>query len=236
MSIAPGFDCLGFDDFLVHPDAARDWAVQRAQQFVQPERSYPGSLLPLDQQQAQPLHAFVRHTLSRAFGFARTGLDLYSQYSLTSLQPEQFSWIQALPHCDPQLAPGRANYAALLYLFRDEALGGTGFYRWRKPEYWARMSAVQRTDPNAGLDELRERFAMFRAPLRYPTGSNEAVELLAMVPARYNRLLCYSGDLPHSACIYDASLLSPDPQYGRLTLNCFASVWPKSRHGNSPQP
>ena len=227
-AIAPGHDCLVIDDFLCDPDAAVEWAEQHAADFVMPERSYPGLLLPIDEAAAQPLHAFVRSRLSREFGFLRGDLELYTQYSIATLQPDEFSWIQALPHSDPQLAPGRANYAGLLYLFHDAALGGTGFYRWRDPDYWGRMTERQRDDPEAGLDELRARFELFRGPLAYPGDSNEVVERLALVPARWNRLICYSGDLPHSACIPEPALLSPEPRRGRLTLNCFASVWPKT--------
>jgi len=125
--IAGGQDCLVIDDFLADPDAAVAWAAQHTQDFVAPERSYPGRLLPIDEAAARPLHEFVRSRLSREFGFLRGDLDLYTQYSIATLQPADFSWIQALPHSDPQTAPGRANYAALLYLFHDPALGGTGF-------------------------------------------------------------------------------------------------------------
>jgi len=226
--IAGGQDCLVIDDFLADPDAAVAWAAQHTQDFVAPERSYPGRLLPIDEAAARPLHEFVRSRLSREFGFLRGDLDLYTQYSIATLQPADFSWIQALPHSDPQTAPGRANYAALLYLFHDPALGGTGFYRWRDPDYWSRMSELQRDDPAAGLYELRERFELFRGPLAYPADSNEVVERLTLVPPRWNRLICYSGQLPPSACTPAPGRLNPDPRRGRLTLICFASVWPKT--------
>lgn len=120
------------------------------------------------------------------------------------------------------------NYATVLYLFQDSALGGTGFYRWRDPAFWQEMTALQLDDPNGGLDTLRERFEMFRQPWSYTTGSNEAVELLTMVPARFNRLIAYPGDLPHNAFVTDPGRLSDDPSRGRLTLNSFASVWPRA--------
>ena len=68
---------------------------------------------------------------------------------------------------------------------------------------------------------------MFRDPPCYMTESNEAAELLDRVPAKYNRLVFYSGDLPHSAYIENPELLSSDPARGRLTLNCFVSALPK---------
>jgi hypothetical protein len=47
-----------------------------------------------------------------------------------------------------------------------------------------------------------------------------------MVPAKFNRLLVYNGDMPHSAYIENSKLLTGEVATGRLTLNCFASVLP----------
>jgi hypothetical protein len=55
--------------------------------------------------------------MSRLFPFCRGDLGIQVQFSLTTLQPEQFTCIQRLPHTDPRLAANRANYAAVLYLF-----------------------------------------------------------------------------------------------------------------------
>jgi hypothetical protein len=90
------------------------------------------------------------------------------------------------------------------------------------------MTALQRDDPDAGLDRLRERYPMFCEPARYATESNEAVELLDRAPARFNRLVFYSGEVPHSAWIERPDLLTGDPRTGRLTLNWFLSALPRS--------
>jgi hypothetical protein len=71
-----------------------------------------------------------------------------------------------------------------------------------------------------------ERYTMFSNPPQYITESNDAAELLTMVPARFNRMICYSGEVPHSAYIREAQRLSDDCERGRLTLNAFASVIP----------
>jgi len=59
------------------------------------------------------------------------------------------------------------------------------------------------------------------------TESTEIAERLDVVAAKFNRLIFYSGEIPHSAQISSPELLSSDPGKGRLTLNCFASVRPK---------
>ncbi len=76
-------------------------------------------------------------------------------------------------------------------------------------------------------DFLQEHFPTYRKPARYMTGSNEIAELLCTIPARFNRPVFYSGDVPHSATIAAPELLSTDIRKGRLTLNVFADVLPK---------
>lgn len=227
-AIVDGFNCAVIDDFLLNPRDVVDFASAHAEQFIMLERAYPGKVLPVDNELVAPLNRFIRLEMSRQFSFCRTGIDFHTQFSLTTLQPEDFTWIQRLCHTDPRLENGRRNYAALLYLFDNPELGGTGFYRWKDQPFWEKVTAMQRDDPEAGLDILRERFQMFRDPPCYMTESNEAADLLDRVPAKFNRLVFYSGDLPHSTYISRPELLSTDPATGRLTLNCFASVWPKN--------
>jgi len=219
--------CVVADDFLLNPQEALNYARDHADEFIMLERAYPGVVLPVDNDLVAPLNRFIRSEMSRMFSFCRGGIEFHTQFSMATLQPEEFTWIQRLCHSDPRLEPGRENFAALLYLFEDPQLGGTGFYRCKDQPFWDKMGAMQRDDPDAGLDILRERFEMFRQPPCYMTESNEAAELLDAVPAKFNRLVFYSGDLPHSAQITRPDLLSADPSKGRLTLNCFTSALPK---------
>lgn len=225
--ITDGRLCAVIDDFLLNPAAAVDFACANAGDFVTQERAYPGYVMPVADAPLSDVYGFIRREMSHLFAFCRGGIEFHTQFSLTTLQPEEFTWIQRLCHSDPGLAPGRANYAALLYLFDNPELGGTGFYRWNDPEFWEGMTAMQRDDPNAGLDILEKRFRMFRDPPCYMTDSNEAAELLDVVPARFNRLVFYPGGVPHNAHIRHPELLTSDPATGRLTLNCFVSALPK---------
>ena len=220
--------CVVVDDFALNPEELVDYATRHAEHFSMQERAYPGLVLPVANDMLGEMNQFIRREMSRLFSFCRAGAEYHTQFSLATLQPEDFTWVQRLCHSDPQLGPGRANFAGLLYRFRDENMGGTGFYRWRDPAYWQRMTGLQRDDPEAGLEELREKFSMFRTPACYMTESNEAAELLDHVPARFNRFVFYSGDIPHSAHIRDPGLLQRDPAHGRLTLNCFVDAVPRS--------
>ncbi len=53
-----------------------------------------------------------------------------------------------------------------------------------------------------------------------------SAELLDEVPAKFNRLVFYSGDLPHGACIRHPERLQDDPLTGRLSLNTFVAATP----------
>lgn len=215
------------DDFLLNPEEVIAHAQNNRRRFEFPERGYPGELLDVEQPCLTELHQYWRIHMSRVFSFERTEIQDTCQISLTTLQPHKFSWIQRLPHTDYRRDPGKDNYALLVYLFHRQELGGTGFYRFRDEKFWQTVWPRQQQDPDGGLGMVQTRYPMFREAPRYVTGSNEAVELLTCIPARFNRMLCYSGDIPHSAYIEDASLLDDDPTRGRLTLNSFASVWPK---------
>jgi len=225
--VSDSITCAVVDDFLLNPHELVDFACAHAAEFTKVERAYPGVTLPVENQQMSELNRFIRSEMSRLFSFCRGGIEFHSQFSLATLQPEDFTWIQRLCHTDPRLSPQRHNFAALLYLFDQPEMGGTGFYQWKDPDFWYEMTEQQRDDPKAGLDLLQERFQMFRDPPCYMTESNDAADLLQAAPAQFNRLLFYSGDSPHSAFIRHPEMLSDDPARGRLTLNCFASVLPK---------
>jgi len=217
------------DDFLLNPDEVVAFGQSQNDGFEIPEGSYPGLVLDLDETVAIDLQQFLRTRISRIFPFTRSGIETSFMLSMATLQPGDFTWSQRLCHTDPRVGPGRDNYAMLVYLFDNPELGGTGFYRYRDRNFWHSMDARQRDDPDAGLSIIETRYPMFREPPKYMTESNEVAELITMLPAKFNRMVCYSGNIPHSAFIKDPSLLTGDCATGRLTLNCFASTLPKNR-------
>jgi hypothetical protein len=220
--------CVVVDDFALNAQELVDYAILHEQQFIMHKRAYPGFVLPVANSLLSEMNRFIQKEMSRIFPFFRSGINFHTQYSLATVQPRDFTWVQRLCHCDPKLGPGRANFAALLYLFDNPDMGGTGFYRWKEPEFWQQMTAGQRDNPDAGLDVLQEKFSLFRQPPCYMAGSNEAAELLDVVPAKFNRLVFYSGEVPHNAHITQPQLLSPEPAKGRLTLNCFVDALPRA--------
>lgn len=216
------------DDFLAAPDDLRAYAAAQANEFFMPEKSYPGVLLNLAAHPMHDIYRFIRFELGPRFSFLRGGAQFSSLLSMTTLQPDELSTLQRLCHSDPPATGARRNFAFVLYLFENEKLGGTGFYRWKEQQAITEATALEKQDPEKALAFLQERFPTFNKPPCYITESTEIAEQLDVVPAKYNRLIFYPGDIPHSAQILSPELLSADVNEGRLTLNCFTSVRPKN--------
>ena len=219
--------CVVVDDFLKNPGTIVDFCCEHADEFSVPERSYPGPLIAVDNSAMSDITRFIRSTMSATFSFLKGGMTTSTFLSMVTLQPDQLSNLQRLCHTDPRQRADRRNFAGLVYLFEDERLGGTGFYRWKEREQIEEATILDLEDPKKALAFLQKRFPTYNQPPTYMTESNEIAELLHNIPARFNRLIFYSGDLPHSASIVMPELLSEDFREGRLTLNCFASVVPR---------
>lgn len=215
------------DDFLESPDELRSFAKGHEQDFYLPPKSYPGVVLNIDTGAMAEIYRCIRSALGRQFSFLRGGARFQPMLSMTTLQPDELSNLQRLCHTDPPAAKNRHNYAFVLYLFDNPELGGTGFYRWKEKAAIIEATTLEKEDPEKALAYLEQRFPTYQNPPCYISDSTEIAERLDVVAAKFNRLVFYSGDIPHSAQIGSPELLTADPDKGRLTLNCFASVRPK---------
>jgi hypothetical protein len=157
----------------------------------------------------------------------RGRIGIRSLLSILTAPPDELAFMQRICHIDPNPDAGREKYAGLIYLFNDERLGGTGFFRWKDEALVWKGVDLLRNEPGKGEEFMRQHFETFREPPRYMTESNEIAELLCTVTPRFNRFVFYSGDIPHTGAITAPELLSEDPAKGRLTLNLFFSVLPK---------
>jgi hypothetical protein len=219
--------CVIVDDFLTDPDMIVDYACRHPHEFSHPNIGYPGVQIRVNDDAMGDIYGFVRSKMSRLYAFMRSKIGIRSLLSLVTAAPSELSLLQRICHVDPNADLGRAKYAALIYLFRDERLGGTSFYRWRNEELVWQGREMLRNDPAKGEEFFKHHFATFREPPRYMTTSNDVAELLYTVPPKFNRFVFYSGDVPHTGTIEAPELLSAEPSKGRLTLNLFFSVLPK---------
>ena len=222
------------DNFLADPHALIANVAGYAGEFVSKPTAHASRGQAMSEHQLGDLRRFIGRRLSKLFPFYRADLILKAFLSNISLRPQELSAYHRVCHTDPQMSPGHQTFAGITYLFAEPELGGTAFYRWRAQDIAVRAYQLAAQDNDAALRYLAEHSAAFRKAPEYMTSSNEIAELLTAVPAKFNRMIFYSGGIPHSAHITRPELLSSDPTKGRLTLNFFAAVRPRDVPGVNP--
>jgi len=216
VTIAPGEHCIVIDEALANPEGLIDWAA--SQQFRPAEGfPYPGVIVDAPPAVAAMIgDYFAEHARGRLGG--RRTLSTTVRLSLVTLSPRELRPVQWQCHRDRLgPVPHELRLAAMVtYLFRDSDLGGTSFYRSRLSD-----EETERMIEDAGRMEPAGFTARYGLEAGYLSGSNRYFERLALIPAAWNRMLFYNGDLFHSGDIATPARLSGDPRTGRLTLNGF---------------
>lgn len=209
--------CYVIDDALLDPDAMVDFAAKHIGNFAEAgHNAYPGPELRMPEGFSKQLDAFFSAHLRRAFAVRRTE-RMYSRLAITATPPEKLSPAQSICHIDRlSVEPQHRIIASVLYLFRNEHLGGTSFYGPKYPP----DTMLPLIDDARQMDSARFR-ARYGIETGYITRSNLWFEKLQTIPARYNRIIFYEGTVFHSGEIAHPELLSRDPRAGRLSLNGF---------------
>jgi hypothetical protein len=138
---------------------------------------------------------------------------------MVTLEPHALRPYQRMCHRDMAALDARHSIqASILYLFKDQSLGGTSFYEPVRPaEEIAEFFSDASTLPVDAFDRK------YPAQSGYMCGSNHYFNCVGTVPARWNRIIFYDGFVLHSGDILAPARLSDDPRSGRLTLNAFFS-------------
>jgi hypothetical protein len=215
--LANGDVCHVIDDALLEPERFVEAAAAQSDAFRRVDfNAYPGNYLLLPAAAQQALQDFFNRHI-RGFFDARRLLNLHSRLAMVTLQPHELRPYQWICHSDnPSLDPRHSIQASVLYLFRDESLGGTSFYEpARSMEETKRLFADASALPN---EAFTERYGIQPG---YINGSNDHFHRIGSVPARWNRMIFYDGSLLHSGDIRCPEKLSAEPRTGRLTLNGF---------------
>lgn len=210
-----GHSCWVIDDALAAPERMRDWALE---QSYAPLRGipYPGVCADLPATVTAGLSDFIETHLRARLGAERT-TGAAGRASLVTTPPAQLAPCQWICHRD-RVSDSRSIMlaASVLYLFHDESLGGTSFYRPRLSDEQTAHLIIDsmRLDPQT----FSQRYGIEPS---YMVGTNRYFEQIASVPAAWNRLIVYNGGLFHSGDIRHPERLSTDPAKGRLSLNGF---------------
>jgi hypothetical protein len=215
--IGDGRQCVVVDDVLSDPQALRALAIAHRDGFdAAPLNAFPGLEMPMPDAFSASLDEFFMQHVRRLLGARRT-LELHSRLSMVTLAGARLQPLQRVCHRDRFAVPaGQMAAACVLYLFDQPELGGTSFFRPRQSP--------------AATDELMRALATMScaeadrtlgAEAGYLLASNDWFELVATVPAAWNRAIFYDGSVFHSSHVSAPERLSADPAQGRLTLNGF---------------
>lgn len=209
-------DCLVIDDALLEPERLVEYAAAHRHEFrAAAVNAYPGIELRMPDAFSTQLGEFFRQHARNRLG-ARRVQSVYSRLSMVTLAPEQLQPAQWFCHRDRLVQPPQCSMASMLYLFRDESLGGTSFYRPRRSE--PETLSLARDSSVLPAEQFQRKYGIQRG---YMLESNAWFEHVLRVPARWNRLVFYNGDALHSGDIRAPQRLNDDPRSGRLSLNGF---------------
>ena len=207
---------LVVDDFIPQPEQLIRYALQQGD-VRQAAGLYPGlrSAAPaafsafLLQQLAQPIRD--------CFGLTPDQLQqVQSYFSLVCTPAAELSPMQSIPHFD---RPYPDELAAIYYLC-DEHHGGTSFYRHRSTGYEAITPECQ----NHYQQTLQADIQKHGLPSGYICGNTPLFEVIATVPARFNRLVLYRCSSLHSGDIGSDYQYDLNPLSGRFTIASFLSA------------
>lgn len=211
-----GHQAFVVDDALLEPRRVVDLACAHRDAFaVMGHNAYPGLELRLPDPVSAALNDFfLQHVRSR-LGIRRVE-RMYSRLAMVTFAPGRLGPPQWFAHRDRfGLVPPQCVAASVLYLFDDPALGGTAFFRPRRP-----LPEVERMVHDSGVLAPDAFTAAYGIAPGYPR-DDAWFEQVAVVPPRFNRIVFYDGGLFHAGVVADPARLSDDPGKGRLTLNGF---------------
>lgn len=192
-------------------------ACDHAEFEVEEKTRYPGVRALLPQSYVTALLPVIDHMLTNYCDIP-AGFELFPQagfFSLVTLQPEELSAEQCIPHFDST----DPRYFAVMQYLNEGDFGGTTFYSHR-PTGFENISESRRRLFLESAKTFIETGAQADRP-GYINGSDGHFKALGSIRYRHNRLVMYPGSLLHSGNIERGRDISADPRTGRLTANLF---------------
>ena len=198
------------DDFLANLEELIDYAREKAYfgAVGDDKTAYPGIRDRLPSAYEQVLGEAV----SLVFGARKSKINR-CMLSLTTLDPDQLSTAQKMPHVD---ALGDDQFASVHYLC-DSSHGGTAIYRYRP------KNIVRLRDENHSviLEMMKKVGGSPEEHSGYLTGDTSLFKRELLVEAKLNRLILYPSNLLHCAVLSSSRSLINDVSEGRLSVASF---------------
>lgn len=209
---------LILDGVMQRPEALVDYAAREVNFSPAWTASggFPGLRAPAPLDYVGTLVRSLSPIVEKAFGLERVKLARAEcNLSLVTLQPEELTPLQRIPHAD---TADPLQFAFLHYLC-GPSFGGTAFYRHRATGF-----ETLQPDRLAAFEAIRARELDESPPdPAYIVGDTPQYQRIAAAEARFDRLIVYRSRTLHSGLIAPHARLSADPREGRLTANIFVN-------------
>jgi hypothetical protein len=217
VQLSNGATVFVVDDFAQDPEALVALAQAQAGQFQAPAgHPYPGPQLALPDGIAAALGGYFDQHLRPRLG-AGPGLAMFGRFSRVTQDAATLDPRQRICHRDDSaIEPGEVISASVHYLFKDEQLGGTVFFRSLMSDIETRQ--FMRDSNTLDGSAFSDKYGI--AP-GYMTQSNRYFEVIGRVAAKWNRAIFYDGSIFHSGDIQGPSPAAYQAGMGRLTVNAF---------------
>ena len=204
---------LILDNAMARPDNMAE--IARRVPFQPPARSmYPGVTAPLPPIYFRELMKAVRPHLPGVFGIGPdVELSAHGFFALATLPPEVLHPMQKIPHQD---AADPMRLGMVHYFCRGEQ-GGPGFFRHTATGFETVDADRREVFAPIAVDELK---AQNGHAMPHVTERTPNYEMTGFAEAAFNRLIVYRANLLHAGLL-EGSMLSADPDTGRLTANSF---------------
>ena len=207
--------CLVLDDALIDPERWVQQAILQQENFSSlSDSNFPGIELKISNEVCTALMNFIRIPVKQYLNTRRI-LGGKGTLSIVTKRADQLKPYQWICHSDSvNIATGQNVISTALYLFKNPDLGGTNFFKPRKSKFATDLFLQAANMMSA--EDFERKYAIKPA---YLTESNDLFELLATVPAKWNRLIVYDGMQLHNENIQHPELMTDDPENGRLCMN-----------------
>jgi hypothetical protein len=217
VTLATGQPVIVVDDVLDAPERLIDLVERVKGEFVPAlDGAFPGAQLLMDNDFSAKLDDFFRLHIREHLG-GRRSLQMISRLSRVTALPEELDGRQRICHRDNAGLDARHLIAAsVLYLFQNQDLGGTVFFR-----PLGSSAETEALVADASLLDAHQFGDKYGWPASYPTQSNRYFEVIGRVPAKWNRIIFYDGGIFHSSDTANPELLNAPQSGGRLTVNGF---------------
>ncbi|MDG2140814.1 MAG: DUF6445 family protein [Gammaproteobacteria bacterium] len=198
------------DDFLANPESLIEYAENKAYfgRVGDDKTAYPGirDRLPSAYENA------LKEGIKKVYGSSDPKVHR-CMMSLITLQPEELSPVQKMPHVD---AFDDDQYASVHYLC-DASFGGTAIYRY-KPR---NLVKIKRNDKDVMTEMIVKTRDADKEHRGYLIGDTSLFKQELVIPAKWNRLVLYPSNLLHCALIKSPNSSGDDVSKGRLSVASF---------------